>query len=114
MRLPDQYSPMECIRINQPRLRCIRERFFLLPESQKSINIGIQTEEGYQLFSIHEIAYLEKENRKVKIVGKNGSCVKSGESMQVFEEFFLEYGFFRCHQSYLIPLMDIQKISWSG
>lgn len=95
-----------------------RERFSMtvqrvlerLQQRKKSARVGIQTEDGYRLFEVGKIAYLEKADRKVRIVGKDGSAVFSGEPIQELENIFAEYGFFRCHQSYLAPMGEIVKI----
>lgn len=91
-------------------LERIRERLYGTPKRRETIQIGVQTEDGYRIFHVEEIAYLEKQDRKVRIVKKNGESIKSGETMQELEEIFSEYGFFRCHQSYLVPLADVTVI----
>lgn len=91
-------------------LERIKERLNWRGGRNEPAHIGFQTDEGYRIMSVGEIAYLEKEERKVKIVGKDGSVTRTGRSMQELEEILLDYDFFRCHQSYLVPLGDIQEI----
>jgi len=91
-------------------LERVRDRLRLQAGQPKPVHIGLRTDEGYRILDVGEIAYLEKENRSVKVVGKDGAVVHTGKVMQELEEMLLDYGFFRCHQSYLVPLRDIQEI----
>ncbi len=102
-------KPVSKERLEQA-LKRISERLWGEQETHRGKSIGIQTEDGYKIFKVQEIAYFEKEGRKVRIVEKNGVSVKTGESMQELEEICMEYDFFRCHQSYLVPLADIRVI----
>ena len=91
----------------------VRERLALLSGAGKSrpIRIGMQTDGGYKVLDTSEIAYLEKDSHSVRIIGKDGSALHTtGRSMQELETILAEYGFFRCHQSYIIPLRDIQSV----
>lgn len=111
-----EYGPVDFLvkPVNMERLSHtfdrIQERIDERNHRTKERNVGIQTEQGYEVFWTGDIAYIEKENRKLRIVRKDGSSVLTSESMQEFEEMFEDYGFFRCHQSYLIPLRDISEI----
>ncbi len=87
------------------RGRLLRER---KPESVP--RIGLQTGSGYHIVDVRAIAYLEKEDRRVKIFWKDGSSDYVARTMQELEEILLDHDFFRCHQSYLVPLRDIQRI----
>ncbi len=72
--------------------------------------LGLPTEDGYRLVDPEDIGWLEKDARRVKVIWKDGSWVHTGKSMQELEEMFSDYGFFRCHQSYLVPVRNISSI----
>ena len=76
----------------------------------EAVRVGIQTEGGYRIADPRRIAYLEKSQRRIKICWKGGSFDFTGRPMQELEEMLLDHDFFRCHQSYLVPLGDIQSI----
>ena len=111
------YGPVDFLMkpVSEPRLRKtlerIRERLSSGDKKNEDLRVGIQTEGGYQIYRIGEIAYLEKDDRKVRIVKKDGSFARTGETLQELEEILTDYGFWRCHQSYLVPLADIEEIS---
>ncbi len=79
--------------------------------ASEPVKIGIYTDEGMFLVQVEEIAYLEKKTRKVAIIRKNGPALLTGASMQEMEDILSEHGFYRCHQSCLIPLGAVQTLS---
>ncbi|MCI9337169.1 MAG: response regulator transcription factor [Lachnospiraceae bacterium] len=91
-------------------LERIKERLRGDSGKAEPVRIGIPTDAGYRIVETSQIAYLVKEERRVKIVWKDSSCDYTGKAMQELEEILLDYGFFRCHQSCLIPLSDICSI----
>lgn len=100
-------KPVSRQRLEQT-LERIHQRLRQRPET--AARIGMPTEGGYRIVDPAEIAYLEKDERRVKINWKDGAFDHTGKSMQELEEILLDCGFFRCHQSYLIPLGDITGI----
>ena len=90
-------------------LERVRESLSGVPR-HPSARLGFQTGNGYQIVNTQDIAYLERENRRVLLVRKDGSTESIGKSMQEVEELLSDYGFFRCHQSYLVPVADIERI----
>lgn len=102
-------KPVRRERLEQT-LERIRERLRGDPGRAEPVRIGIPTDAGYRIVETSQIAYLMKEERKVKIVWRDGSCDYTGKTMQEMEEILMDYGFFRCHQSYLTPLADITGI----
>lgn len=102
-------KPVSRERLEQT-LERVRERLSRASGPAQAPRVGIATEGGYRIADPAEIAYLEKDERRVKILWKDGSRDHTGKSMQEMEEILLDYGFFRCHQSYLVPLGDIESI----
>lgn len=81
------------------------------PEPKPTARVGVYTESGFTLVDVANVCYLEKQDRKVRIVQRSGEALWSGASMQELEDIFSEYGFFRCHQSYLVPLQEVERIA---
>lgn len=102
-------KPVSRERLEQT-LKRIRERLSGKAEPMQTSRIGISTDSGYRIVDAKEIAYLVKQERRVKIVWKDDTCDYVGKSMQEMEEILLDYEFFRCHQSCLAPLRDIRGI----
>lgn len=102
-------KPVSRKRLEQTLAR-IRERLFKKAESMQAPKIGIATDRGYRIVDTEEIACLMKQDRRVKIVWKDGTCDYVGKSMQELDEMLMDYKFFRCHQSCMVPLRDIQGI----
>lgn len=102
-------KPVRQERLDQTLAR-IKERLLGSLGWAMSAHIGIPTDSGYRIIKTEEIAYLAKDGRRVRIVWRDGASDYVGKTMQELEEILLDYGFFRCHQSYLIPLHDIQGI----
>lgn len=102
-------KPVRRERLDQTLAR-VRERLLSRPGPAGSARIGIPTDSGYRIVKAEEIAYLAKDGRRVKIVWKSGGADHVGKTMQELEEMLLDHDFFRCHQSYLIPLADVRGI----
>ncbi len=75
--------------------------------------VAIRTGQDYTLFEPKEICYICKEKRKVFIRLKDGKEYQAAQSLDELERIFIDYGFFRCHQSFLIPLGDICQVGSS-
>lgn len=72
--------------------------------------LAVRTRQGYTLVSPQEILYICKEKRKVWIRLKNGGEYQVDATMEELERIFNDYGFFRCHQSILIPTGSVQIV----
>ncbi|MCD8106603.1 MAG: LytTR family DNA-binding domain-containing protein [Oscillospiraceae bacterium] len=79
--------------------------------SSEPIKVGISTDDGMFLIDVNDIVYLEKKNRKVAVIRKSGEPLMTSASMQEMENVLSEYGFYRCHQSCLIPLSMAESLS---
>ncbi len=75
------------------------------------IKIGIHVEGGFEIITVNDILYIEKRGRKVCIICKDGLVFNSSDSVQKLESIFQNYGFFRSHQSFIIPTNKIKRIS---
>ncbi|MGN7410356.1 MULTISPECIES: LytR/AlgR family response regulator transcription factor [unclassified Sporosarcina] len=82
-------------------------------EPQKSIipnhKIGMKVSGGIRIVNVGDILYIEKSGRKISIVTSQDSFV-SGDSMKEIETMFDGYGFYRAHQSFIVPLHHIVSV----
>ena len=75
--------------------------------------VAVRTGSDYVLVAPGEIRYICKEKRKIWIRLKDAGEYQVALSLDELEQIFHDYGFFRCHQSFLIPLSDIRRVSAS-
>ncbi|WP_234122760.1 LytR/AlgR family response regulator transcription factor [Clostridium hydrogenum] len=74
-------------------------------------SIMIKTSIGYQLLKINNILFVERYDRKNRIVCVDGKEVLLlGYSMNKLEEMLKEYNFYRCYQSFIVNLAMISFI----
>ncbi|MGG3805426.1 LytR/AlgR family response regulator transcription factor [Metabacillus fastidiosus] len=76
----------------------------------KGKKIGIKIAGGIQIINVNDILYIEKQGRKISIVCHNNEIFHSNETMQNLEALFSDFGFFRSHQSFLVPIQKIKAI----
>lgn len=72
--------------------------------------IGIRTNSGLEFIRVADIFYVEKKGRKIFLVDTSGQRHPASDSLQKLEDILQSYGFFRCHQSFLVPLHKIRRI----
>ena len=75
-----------------------------------SVRIGLQVNGGLEIIQVDSILYIEKQGRKVYLVPASGPRYQSNDSLQKLQSIFELYGFFRCHQSFLVQLDAIRGI----
>lgn len=102
-------KPINIIRLEESLLRV--KSLKLNEKVDKEIKIGIHVEGGLEIIAVKDILYIEKRGRKVYIICNNGAVYNSRDSVQKLESIFRNYGFFRCHQSFIIPINKIKRIS---
>lgn len=81
------------------------------PTAQK---ISIETENGFVLFPVDEILYVEKQSRKNILHTIDGQRYTVSYSMNEMEIMLDGCGFYRCHQSFLIYLGNVRGIRTAG
>ena len=72
--------------------------------------VAVRSGQDYVLVEPGEISYICKEKRKIWIRLKDRREYQSAMSLDELEQIFSDYGFFRCHQSFLIPVGDIRQV----
>ncbi len=102
-------KPINIIRLEQSLLRV--KSLKISEKANREIKIGIHVEGGFEIITVNDILYIEKRGRKVCIICKNGAIFNSRDSVQKLECIFQNYRFFRSHQSFLIPVNKIKRIS---
>ena len=75
-----------------------------------SVRIGLQVSGGLEIIQVDSILYIEKQGRKVYLVPARGQRYQSYDSLQKLQSIFELYGFFRCHQSFLVRLDAIRGV----
>ncbi len=75
----------------------------------RQTKIGIHFEGGYQIIGIDSIKYIEKRGRKIFLLTDKEELV-SKYSLAQLEVMLQSHNFFRCHQSFIIPLYNIVSV----
>lgn len=85
----------------------------LLQYKKQSVNrsIMIKTRKGYQLVEIQQILFIERVNRKNRLVMVDGKeVILSGYSLDELEKILEEHNFYRCYQSFIVNLSKVSYI----
>ena len=75
-----------------------------------AVRIGLQVDGGLEIIQVDSILYIEKQGRRVYLVSAGGRRYQSYDSLQKLQDIFEIYGFFRCHQSFLVRLDAIRGV----
>ena len=76
----------------------------------KSKKIGINVEGGYQIIDVDNILYIEKRARKIYINTKGKTSLVSKYNLTQLEDILAPHDFFRCHQSFIVPIKKIRYV----
>ena len=108
-----EYEPVDYLIKPVDRVRLARtfERLEDRREQRPSGKVAVRFGQEYDLVDPRQIAYICKEKRKIWIRMKDGGEYQTSSALEELEKIFEDYGFFRCHQSFLIPLADVQRVS---
>jgi DNA-binding LytR/AlgR family response regulator len=106
------YEPFDFLTkpLNILRLKKTFERYENSCSSYSKERIAIETDAGFILISPSEINYIVKDKRDIKIICTNNRTYLVHYTLDNLEVVFGEYGFFRAHQSYIIPLSKIASV----
>lgn len=107
------YEPLDflCKPVDAMRLQKTFERYAKTKqrEDRREEKIAIEAASGFVMISPAEILYITRENRKSVIYCEDQKyTVRS--SLDELELIFSDFGFFRCHQSFLVPLGKIRQV----
>lgn len=104
--------PFELLEI-QSVITKIQSKYKLLQYKSQAKNrlIMIKTKNGYKLIERDRILFVERINRKNRMVTSDGNEVwLANYSMDELEKLLLECGFYRCYQSYIVNLEKVSEI----
>ena len=81
-------------------------------DRQESENLTLKTMGGYQKIYLHDIEYIEAQNKRVFFYLKSGKVVDVIQPLYTFEaELSDSKDFFKCHRSYLVYLPNVDYFS---
>lgn len=81
---------------------------------EKSEHLLLKSTDGYHKIHLHEIEYIEAQNKNVIFFLRSGRSLTSTEHLRVFENKLLtKDGFFKCHRSYIISMSQINSFRLS-
>lgn len=103
------YEPVDFITkpVDVERLERTFEKVFKKETVNNAERVAVRTGQEYTLINPRSIRCFYKERRKIWMEFKDGNRCQVSSSMDELEQIFTEYGFFRCHQSFLIPIGDV-------
>lgn len=81
-----------------------------LKTEPKSKKIGINAEGGYKIIDVSSILYIEKKARKIYIHTNTGKSFVAKYNLTQLEEILAPHDFFRCHQSFIVPIKKIRYV----
>ena len=103
-------KPVELMRLTQALRRAQRTKEQTWEREREDVTIGIHVDGGLEILRVSDVLYLEKSGRRVAVVDRRGSRLSSCDSLQKLQPVFEQYGFYRCHQSFLVALDKIRGI----
>ena len=110
-----EYEPVDFLTkpVDVMRLGKTFERVSKRRKSLDGGKVAVRAGQDYVLVEPKEILYICKEKRKVWIRLKEGKEYQVASTLDELERIFCDYGFFRCHQSFLIPMGNIKHVNSS-
>lgn len=82
--------------------------------NQRPGKLMFQVYQGYRVFDVRDICYVERRNRKCYLCTETEELQIGQYTMAELEEMFCEHDFFLCHQSFLISLYRVQSLRAIG
>lgn len=98
-------KPVNELRLEKALSRALSRKSHLRPRPHAKI--GLHTGSGLHIVETDHILYIEKAGRRVQLVYGDPShpeTILLRGSLSEMEQIFEPYGFFRIHQSFLVPL----------
>lgn len=88
----------------------VRRRISCADSIRKSARIMLRLKNGLEVIQVEDIRYFERRNRKIYMVCRTGEQSVGGYTMQELETMLEPYGFYCCHQSFLVALRHISGL----
>lgn len=79
------------------------------------MHLVLKTNIGYQKLYLHDIEYIEAQNKRVLFYLRTGGEIAVAEPLRSFEDKFAgSASFFKCHRSYFVYLPNVEQFSSSN
>lgn len=79
---------------------------------QEPESLTLKTASGYQKIYLHDIEYIEAQNKQVSVFLKSDKSVEVIQPLYTFEDVLSDSkGFFKCHRSYLVYIPNVDYFS---
>ena len=92
------------------RIRYMAELLECRRQSQNR-SIMVKTNQGYQLVLLHDILFIERFNRKNRMITTDGRQIMlNGYTMDELTQLLVSDGFYRCYQSYIVNLSKVSSV----
>ena len=91
----------------------IEEFYALLDMRNKSKDrsIMIRTRQGFQMARLHEILFVERVDRRSRILLTDGSSIElSGYTIGQLERMLADSGFYRCYKSFIVNIAHVDFV----
>lgn len=101
-------KPVNELRLEKTLARALSRKSRLAPRS--NARVGLHTGSGLRIVEVGRILYIEKVGRKVQLVYGDPAQperILLRSSLTEMARIFENYGFFRIHQSFLVPLQNV-------
>ncbi|SFG52226.1 two component transcriptional regulator, LytTR family [Lachnospiraceae bacterium C7] len=101
--------------INEKKLkRTIEQLEEKIDDIEEDAQIMFRMKKGYEIINVKDIDYIERRNRKNYLMYKGKEERISNYSMKELLDMLEKYGFFMCHQSFIVSLKKIENIIDEG
>ena len=98
--------------VEYEKLKEIMEECVVVFNSQEPEHLILKTLGGYQKIYLHDIEYIEAQNKRVFFFMKSGQVLEVTQPLYTYEKKLLDSKrFFKCHRSYLVYLPNVDYFS---
>ena len=98
--------------VEYEKLKEIMEECVAVFNSQEPEHLILKTLGGYQKIYLHDIEYIEAQNKRVFFFMKSGQVLEVTQPLYTYEKELLDSkDFFKCHRSYLVYLPNVDYFS---
>lgn len=101
-------KPIDVLRLEKVMDKVKNKEKLMAPKTDQQI--GMKVSGGIRIVSVQDISYIEKKGRKITIVCEKDESFETTYSLKNLESIFLPYGFYRSHQSFIVPLNKIKAV----
>lgn len=88
----------------------VRRRMSNTDNTRRTAKIMLRLKNGLEIIQVDDIRYFERRNRKIYMVCRDSEQSVSGYTMRELEMMLEPYGFYCCHQSFLVSLQHVSGL----